>query len=79
MDRSAAMRRAKWAAAGYIRSCLEAGANVSIHTDGDEESADTRRVCEALNELVLRLEREGEPGAADRSMPTYDGPTYIPG
>ncbi len=79
MDRRAAMRRAKWVAAGYIRSCLEGGADVSLHTDGDEDSADTRRVCEALTELVLRLEREGEPGAADRPMPAYDGPAYAPG
>lgn len=66
------MRRAKWVAAGYIRSCLAAGADVSIHTDGEQESADTRRVCAALTELVQRLEREGEPGDPGRPAPVYD-------
>ncbi len=59
MDKPTAKRRACWVAAGYVRSCLEAGAEIETHTDGDPYSADTERLNDALHEIIAELERRG--------------------
>jgi hypothetical protein len=59
MDKLAAKRLACWVAAGYVRSCLDAGADLTIHTDGDDTSKDTERLSTALGEVVAELERRG--------------------
>lgn len=59
MNQAEARLLAKHVAANYVRGALEAGAEIESYTDGDPDSADTKRLCSAINELVDRLDREG--------------------